>query len=207
MLLQREGICTNCSALVEARRSIHIGSTAERLRRETSQIQGPRMPHVRCEPEVKQCGGLQQHTAHMSDGLRRNLVRDLTGWQFQQFQLSSYTQTCFDESKHQCWQCCTACTDEAAKVLSVTSASLLGCASVCCSERKALQAINLVLAFALKPAQPSQEQETSRLACCEKIVQMCADRFVEWKSNQSIKLEASWSYVITSHTASSLAPH
>ena len=31
-----------------------------------------------------------------------------------QFQLSSYTQTCFDESKHQCWQCCTACTDEAA---------------------------------------------------------------------------------------------
>ena len=31
-----------------------------------------------------------------------------------QFQLSSYTQTCCDESKHQCWQCCTACTDEAA---------------------------------------------------------------------------------------------
>ena len=31
-----------------------------------------------------------------------------------QFQLSSYTQTWFHESKHQCWQCCTACTDEAA---------------------------------------------------------------------------------------------
>ena len=136
MLLQREGICTNCSALVEARRSIHIGSTAERLRRETSQIQGPRMPHVRCEPEVKQCGGLQQHTAHMSDGLRRNLVRDLTGWQFQQFQLSSYTQTCFDESKHQCWQCCTACTDEAAcRILG--SFNQCGGVSVCVTVRSA----------------------------------------------------------------------